>query len=131
MSSACAAKGYILVRIRLVPNPEITARRRQLDKLDILHPLRGGRRHHAQHGDALPGLVGQLVRVHQAVVDDGGDFIVDAQLGEALCDGGEEGFGEGHGEVEEELVVCCNGPHDDFFGVDFIFLSLLPSFQLL
>lgn len=112
MSSACTAKCDVLVRIRLMSNPKVAARRRQLDKLDILHPLHARRRHHTQHGNAIPDFVGQLIGVRHAVVDDGGDFVVDAQLGEALCDGGEEGIGEGHREVEEELVVCCEGPHD-------------------
>lgn len=54
------------------------------------------------------------------MVDDGGEFIVDAQLGEALFDGGEEGVGEGHGEVEEEFVVCCYAPHDCLVRFDLI-----------
>lgn len=111
MSSARTAKRDVLVVIRLMPNPQIAARRRQLDEFDILHALHAGRRHDAQHRDAVPDVVGQLVGVHQAGVDDGGDFVVDAQLGEAGGGGGEEGFGEGHGDVEEEFVVCCDVPH--------------------
>lgn len=111
MSAACAAKRNVLVVIRLMPNPQIAARRRQLDKFHILHPRRAGRRHDAQHRDAVPDAVRQLVGVHQAVVDDGGDFVVDAQLGEAAGDSGEEGFGEGHGDVHEQFVVCCDGAH--------------------
>lgn len=114
MNTARIAKLDVLVQKHLMLQPGIAARGPQLDKLDILHLGRAGRRDDGEQRDALPNLVWQLIGVYHFVVSNGGDFDVDFELGPASFDGFDETVWEGDGVVQEELVVCCDGHFGGF-----------------
>lgn len=114
MNTARIAKLDVLVQKHLMLQPNVPSRGSQLDKLDILHLGRAGRRDDGEQRDALPDLVRQLVGVFHCAISGGVGFHVDFELGPASFDGFEEAVREGDGVVQEELVVCCDGHFGGF-----------------
>lgn len=88
-----------------IPRPHVKPGRGGLEEARPRHLGRVGLVVDAQHGDALPGLVGEMVGREELKVDDGGLEPADLELGEALAGLREEGLWRRAGEVDEEDVV--------------------------
>lgn len=88
-----------------IPRPHVEPGRGGLEEARPRHLGRVGLVVDAQHGDALPGLVGEVVGREELEVDDGGLEPADLELGEAFAGLREEGLWRRAGEVDEKDVV--------------------------